>query len=145
MTDAHHTLSFMKSGARFVWCIPAFPAPRMVSIIDFSFDILVMTYVKWLHIYIWLCLMLVCVYTVYITSYMLYYISMQTLMRIISLDLFSAYHTFFLFASYTYSFHFIIQLRLPVLSGYHKYPKVEFLKLKYFLITYKSMGSLHFL
>lgn len=40
---------------------------------------------------------------------------MHTLMRVISLDLFSAYCTLFIFfASYTYSFHFIIQLILPV-------------------------------
>lgn len=40
---------------------------------------------------------------------------MHTLMRVISMDLFSAYSTLFIFlASYTYSFHFVIQLRLPV-------------------------------
>lgn len=37
MPDAHRTLSFRKSRARFVWCIPVFPAPRMVLVSSFLF------------------------------------------------------------------------------------------------------------
>lgn len=40
---------------------------------------------------------------------------LRTLMRVIASDLFNAHSTLFIFlASYTYSFHFIIQLRLPM-------------------------------
>lgn len=43
------------------------PSTKNGVLVDFSFDIFVMMYVKWLHIYIWLCLMLsIVVYIQYI-------------------------------------------------------------------------------
>lgn len=97
MTDAHHTLNFMNSGAIFVWFIPIFPESSMVSakcILSWDTGDDVCQAVAYIHM---VALMPVCVYTIYMTSYALYEINILTLMKIISLDPFSAYSAPFIF------------------------------------------------